>query len=150
MAQTTGSMTCVDYKIELSTDGSNWTDVSGTVQKVTPSGRERATSETHTAGADTPIVHGGKLSAQLITVDLLYTETGGEAFLLLDGYHTAATPIAWRCSPRGGQTGEKTFTTGLGPIQKLDRPPADFSASANPIMVQCVSLHPTTTTATAS
>jgi hypothetical protein len=147
MAQTTGAISSKDFKIEGSVNGSAWVDYSGVALKLTPSARERATSETHTADMDTPIVLAGKLSAQVVDVEFLYTEVSTELFDDLQAQHIAAGGGAWywRWSPKGGQSTEWQFTTTAGFINMLSNPPMDMSgAAAAPVVITAKTIHPST------
>lgn len=150
MAQTTGAISSKDYKLEGGVNGSSWEDYSGVSFKATFPGKERATSEKHTAEGDTPIVLAGKMSAQKVTVEFLYTEVSSELYSDLLTAHDAGTAWYWRASPKGGQSTEFQFTTGAGFIEHLDTPPMDEDNSAAPITISVTTIHPTNTKSAAA
>ena len=55
MAQTTGSVAQSNFKIEVSTNGSAWTDISGQSNTVETDGGEHQTGEQYTADGDVPV-----------------------------------------------------------------------------------------------
>ncbi len=114
MAQTTGAMSMRDAKVELSTNGTVWTDVSGFFSSVEVSGGERDVSEKKTASGDTPIITIGKRAGMDIKVSTVYTEAASEPFEIVNTAYEAGSALYVRWSPKGGQSGEKQFTSGVG------------------------------------
>lgn len=114
MAQATNAMSWANAKIEISTNGSSWTAISGFTNSLQVGGGERAMGEFFTGDADYPIVTSGKRSMIELTVKVVYSEGAGEAFsVVLDAYQNN-TNIWLRWSPAGGTTGQFQFTTGKG------------------------------------
>ena len=72
MAQTGDGISLVNGTVEMSTNFSTWTDISGFSNSLVPEGAERATGELATADGDTPVLTTGKLSALVrsLTVEL--------------------------------------------------------------------------------
>lgn len=133
MAQVTGAVSASDAKIEVSTDGSSWTNVSGMANTVTMTGGGRTTGETYTFDGDGPIVTSGKSQPFEITLGGVYTEGASDLFNLAYTPWKNGTDFYVRWSPKGGQTGEKVYTTGAGRITALTFPNGD-AASGAPIM----------------
>lgn len=108
MAQTTGAIPKSNYKVEVSTDGSNWTDISGNGATVELDGGEQMIGEQHTALGNVPVVvPSHKVSAVTANVSVLYTETAGEAFKVVwDRYVSTNKTIYFRYSPKGGNSGD--------------------------------------------
>ena len=146
MAQTTGGMSFRNAVIEISTDGTTWTDISGVANKLKVKGPERKAGSVHTASGDTPIVTIGKLEALEIEADLVYSEVTTEAYTVLEGYHKAATAVRMRWSPKGTATGNYRYTTDAGYITELP-PPAGDTDKADPVMVSLAFTSPAYTKA---
>jgi len=112
MAQTTGNLPQGQCQVEVSTNGSSWTDISGSVASVTTGAGEQMTGEQHTFDGQFPIVTGsGKMAATTAEFSIVYTETASEAFTIVydrfkDG---GAGTIYVRYSPAGGQSTESRF-----------------------------------------
>lgn len=136
MAQTTGSLPQGKCQVEVSVNGSTWTDISGQVTSVALSGGEQLTGEQHTFDGQYPIVTGsGKMGAVTATFNFVYTETSSEAFDVVftrfeDG---GVGTIYVRYSPAGGQSSEFRYfaTNDAGsaatavPITACNPPDAD-------------------------
>lgn len=136
MTQTTGAVTAIDAKLEYSADGTNWTDMSGVSNRVTPGGGERGVTETGTLGTEQPIVSVGRRGRVTLDIVILYTETDSDPFhVLYDTYYMAKTPIYFRMAPRGGQANEYLFTGGPGYITKM--PPIDELNADSEDLLKC-------------
>lgn len=111
MSQTTGAFAQSNFQVEVSLNGSSWTDISGEVANVTVDGGDQLIGEQHTADGEVPVVVGSnKTEAKTVTVSILYTETTGEAFQIVnDRYDGADKTIYLRYSPAGGGSGAKRF-----------------------------------------
>jgi hypothetical protein len=111
MAQTTGAFAQSGFKVEVSLNGSDWTDISGQATNVAVEGGDQMVGEQHTADGEVPVVTGSnKTEAKTVTVSILYTETNGEAFQIVnDRYDGADKTIYLRYSPAGGGTGDKRW-----------------------------------------
>ena len=82
MAQTTGAMSGVSVAVSYSNDGTNFTDISGSVNSVTPSGGGRQSGEAYSFDGDHAVVGSGKREPLEIEVNSIYTELAGEAFVV--------------------------------------------------------------------
>jgi len=118
MAQTTNALSWADCKIELSANGTAWTDVSGFANSVSVDGGERATGEFFTDDGDTPIVTSGKRGTLEVTVKAVYTEAGSDPYAMAIAAYEGNTPLYIRWSPKGGASTNFQFTTGLGHVLK--------------------------------
>lgn len=110
--QTTGGISKgTNEKVEVSTDGSTWTDISGEITSVKPSGGEQMIGEQHVASGNYPIVVGSnKVAASTVEVSLVYTETAGEAFQVVWArYEGTQKSIYLRWSPKGGAVGDERY-----------------------------------------
>lgn len=113
MAQTTGGISRAGYKVEVSTNGSDWTDISGAGATVTTSGGEQLVGEQNTADGSAPVVTGtNKVGSRNVEVRCLYTETSGEAWKVVSArYNGAVKTIYLRYSPAGGGSTTQRFST---------------------------------------
>lgn len=110
--QTTGGISKgTNEKVEVSTDGSTWTDISGDVTAVKTSGGEQMVGEQHVASGSYPIVIGSnKVAAVTVEVSIVYTETAGEAFQVVWArFEGAQKSIYMRWSPKGGAVGDERY-----------------------------------------
>lgn len=129
--QITDQVSWANCKVELSVDPALlvWTDISGETSSIEQNGGDRAVSTKHTAKGDTPIITQGKRDGIEITVHTVYSEVVTRAPLVAEAAYEAGTLAAVRWSPRGGLTGQKQFTTGLGPIKSFLYPVGDAESS---------------------
>lgn len=111
MAQTTGAIAQGKFLVEVSTDGSSWTDISGSSAQVTPSGGDQLTGSQHVAAGSAAVVVGAnKTEPAEAEVKILYTETTGEAFRVVKARYDGATKtIYFRYTPSGTGTGNKRY-----------------------------------------
>lgn len=136
MAQTTGAVSCTDAKVEFSTNGSSWTDVSGSANSVDPGTQTRQNGETYTFQGDTAILTAGKREPLDVTVRAVYTETAGEAYATLRAAFEATGSVGYiRYSPRGGATGQDVYTSPAGIITDCSYPMAD-ATDADPKLME--------------
>ncbi len=134
MAQTTGQITGKDLEIQLSTDGTNYTDYSGSTNAVEPSGGERSKGELHTFDTDYPLIATGKRAAVTVKIKVVYTEVSGEAADTLHGYYVNDTPVYLRFRPRGTAATRWQFTGGPGYITTMVAPQLD-AGNGEPVAV---------------
>lgn len=116
MSQTTNALPEAGYIVEISTNGSTWTDVSGSNTTVENGGGEMGVAESHTAeGREAIVKSTGKVSPRELKFKSLYTDTSGESFALLWAIFISATPNVYvRYSPAGGAASTKRFVTAVG------------------------------------
>lgn len=134
MAQTTGALSCVNGKIEFSTNGSSWTDISGFANSLEPSGGNRQTGEMYTLSGDTAVITSGKREPIELEVKILYTEGGSDAFEVVRAAYEAGTRGYLRWSPDTGAAGDFLFTSDSGPISEFAYPPA-MAEEAGPVAI---------------
>jgi hypothetical protein len=136
MAQTTGSMSGVNMKIMVSNNNSDYTDVSGTANRVAVSGFARQSGENYTFDGDHAVVGAGKREPVEIEVTAIYTELAGEAFVLTWAEFDADDGDDYwlRWSPGGGDTGDYGYTSTTGVITACS-PPSGESAPGDPLTI---------------
>jgi hypothetical protein len=130
-----GEMSFAKAKIEVSTNGTSWTDISGAATAIEVKGGERKTGEAYAYSLDYPVITQGKREPIEVTVKALYTEGTGEAFETVRAAYEGGTGLYVRWSPKGGATGSFQFTTDQGIVTSLTYP-AGEAESGDPLMVE--------------
>jgi len=125
------AITAKNTKVEYSTDGVTYTDISAEVVAVEVGDGSRMTSDVYAFDADTALVLAGKREPLDVTVRLLYTDAG--AWDALRQEFENATTVYFRWSPTGGASGAKQYDAS-GPVTALTYP-AGEAASADPVAV---------------
>lgn len=136
MAQTTAQKPQACGKLELSPDGSSWTDYSGGTQSVTGAEQTRMSGEAYTLDGDTAVIAGGKREPMELVFACVYTETDAEVYEQTRAqFETAGCdgPLYARWSPGGGNAGDEQLTTSKGILVSFTYPPMDAS-TGGPIM----------------
>lgn len=115
MAQTTTAYTPRNARVALSTDGSSYTDVSGSTTAFSAGDGTRLIGSAHTLEGEGPIIGAGKLDVQTSSFTFLYTETAGEAYITAYNAFIAANSTLYaRVDPLGSTTGNYRFTSSKG------------------------------------
>ena len=102
MGQTTAAITFRNAKVELSSDGSTWSDVSGSTSAVIVDGGERPVTEFVPLFSETTKAKTGERARVDIVVKSVYTEVPGEAYSILDTAYLIGGEIGLRWTPAGG------------------------------------------------
>lgn len=111
MPQTLTAMNTVDAVVELSTDGTTWTNVSGSSNKVEVSPQTADSGMAATLEGQYKIVRAGKYNPVDITFTGLYTETTSEFYAVVHGQkNVPGRPLYFRYTP-GGYNGDHRFYT---------------------------------------
>lgn len=114
MSQTIGGMSLKDAALELSVDGTVWTNHGGTAVEVEVTGGDYPTADTHNADTAAPIVTQGKPNSFKLTITTIYTEIALEAQALVQAAYTARTALYLRWTPKGIAVSNKIYTTKAG------------------------------------
>ena len=135
MAQTTGQVPLACGQVEVSTDGSNWTDISGSAQSVSGTEQPRNVGEGYTLDGDAAVLAAGKLQPMDVVIQIIYTESDTEAYDIARAVHETACGAAYyiRWSPGGGDVGDDRITSGAGLVSNFQYPPMD-AAAGGPII----------------
>lgn len=149
MTQTTGGLSMRNCKIEMSINGSVWTDISGFSNVINWDSGDRDTDSVPTFDGDTKIVTAGKRNPINVTAKIVYTEGVSDAFEVARAAYEAATAFYLRWSPKGGTTGNFNYTTDSGIVKNPILPQGD-SGSAAAVLVDIVMITPKVTKATAA
>jgi hypothetical protein len=136
MTQTTNEMSGAAAQVEISTNGSVWTDISGHEQSVQLPPQTRASGVRYTHDGDTAVITFGKREPVEITVNILYTEEATDGFEVLRAQHETAGggAVYLRWSPAGGSGGDFQYATGATKLSQFQYPPVD-AEDAQPIAV---------------
>lgn len=115
MAQTIVAFPQSGYKVEISSDGATWKDISGVGANVEVAGGEQQVGEQMTALGEYAIVTAGnKIAPYDITIRSVYTEDANEAFVVAyTVFEGSDKQIYARWSPAGGSAGKFQFTTSI-------------------------------------
>lgn len=143
MAQTTGAVSARNSVLEMSTNGTAWTDISGFATSIEPGESARQFEETYTFDGDAPIVTTGKKESVEITAKVVYTEGSTDAFEVVRAAFENQTPVYFRWAPKGTATGNFRFTTSEGKVLTFKYPMLDASsAEAIPceLTIRCSSI----------
>lgn len=138
MAQATGVPNFVEAKVEYSTDGSAWTDISGYCAGVSTEGGDRQTGEGYTFDGDEPIVGVGKKTPTIVEIRVMYTETDEDpfdkAFEAFDASPPTQFQIRW-WPTEGDAAGEFGYYTAAD-SRVINRPlPQGTPEDAGPIEI---------------
>jgi hypothetical protein len=138
MPQTNTALNTIDAVVEVSVNGTAWTNISGSTNKVEPPEITADIGSVATLEGQYKIVRAGKFNPAEIKVTIVYSENAAtEAFAIL---YTQANlpgkPIYLRWTP-GGSNGEDRFFTAdatdqkaVGRISRLQIPGADAETPA--------------------
>ena len=139
MAQTTNSIWGGAAQIEMSTNGSDWTDISGHAQSVQPDAVSRRIGEKWTFDGEYPIVKVGKRNSIGITCGIIYTEQAADAFEIARAQFESAGGGTFylRWSPGGGDAGDFQYTTDAGFLREFNYAPVD-SEEDGPMSVEII------------
>lgn len=113
MAAPTTSTCQSSFIVEISSDGTNWTDISGSAVSLSLDGGDQMIGEQRTAENNFALlVACGKTEPYNLTIRSVYSEDNPGAFLNAWSRFTGATKtLAARWSPRGGAAGTARFFT---------------------------------------
>lgn len=135
MAQTTGAISFKANKLEVSTDNTNWNDISGFSNEIEPDGGDRESGEGYTYDGDTAILTLGKRGPFNLKVKVVYTEGASDPQEVVRAAYESGSPLYLRWSPKGGLSGNFRYTTDAGFV--ISAPyPGGSAKSADPVMTQ--------------
>lgn len=132
MAQTTGAINGLATVLSLKVGAGSYVDISGSSQSVDPPSSEFGIGEANTWGASTAILTTGNFVPQDVKVNILYTETASEAFLLAVDAHENRTAVQLKWVPAG--SGGIEYETNAGGYIKAIVLPVGDATSSGPLM----------------
>ena len=142
MAQTANSTSARNAVVEVSPDGTTWTNISGVANTVSSGDGTRLTGEANTFDGDGTIVVAGKLEAQESNVKLIYTEDG-VGYEILRGYFGSTNSTCYlRVAPNGATTGNYRHTSAKGVITKFPQFPELDASSGDVQAIELTIKHP--------
>ena len=109
-------------KVEISANGTSWTDISGYATNIDPGEMLRTDGGVFVFAADKGQVTTGKLAIREVALDLLYTEGLSDAFKLIRAAIESDLPYYLRWSPQGGSSGDFLFTSDVGKFLAIGDP----------------------------
>ena len=151
MALPTGILSSCTMCVELSTNGTTWSDFSDWLAVVDPSPVTRPTAEQAVFGEDTMATAVGKREPIEVTIRSVYTEgtTTADPFYYIWSQWTTACggALAVRWAPAGCTTDHQVFSTATatGHYSRLisQTPPGGDAGEPGPIMWEAVVRAPT-------
>lgn len=152
MAQTTGQIPMACGQVEVSTNGVDYSDISGSAMSVTPAEQARNVGEQYTLEGDTAVMAAGKLQPLDVVLQIIYTESDTEAYDRARAIHETACGVVYyiRWSPGGGDVGDDRITSGAGYVTSFQYPPMDATAGGPTITSYTIRVPSVTTAAIAS
>jgi len=123
--------------VEISANGTTWTDISAAANSVSVDGGERMAEALYTFGVDVATITTGPREPLEVTVRLVYTEGSSDAFETVRAAYEDGELLYVRWSPRGGNTGDFRYTSGAGVIKSLNYPGGE-AGSAEVVMCEFV------------
>ena len=144
MPQSIGINNTVDAVVELSADGTNWTNSGGSICKVTPSTQTADSGSVATHEGQYKAVRSGKYNPMTLTITGVYTEIAAEFYALLHAQKNVPGRPLWVRYTPFSSNGEHRFVTadGLGAkaagrIKEFPYPGTD-AGDATPALVEVV------------
>lgn len=133
MAQTTAAMTGASATLEINTNNTTFVSIAGSSQSVDVVEFTRLNGSAYTLEGDTAVLTFGRQPPVTVTVNCLYTEAAGEAFLKAVSAIQANQYAQIRWKPAGAAGYQFTTISG-GRISSVSLPGNDAS-SGEPLMV---------------
>lgn len=136
MARTTEALSFVAADVEVSQDGSTWTDLSSYGTSIAVAGGDRSTGEINVFDDERPIVTAGKKASQDVTIRYAYTEEVAGPFATLRGWDDTEGGIIYvRFWPAGQVAGNFVFETGEAIITTFNDPGGE-AGSGEPVLCE--------------
>lgn len=130
MAQTTNAISFRAGRVEISINGTVWTDISGFSASITVDGGERETEDTQTFDGDTPILTAGKRGSLEVKVKIVYTEGVSDPQEVVRTAYEAASALYVRWYPKGSTSGNFLYTTDPGIVKNHPYPGGEAESAA--------------------
>ena len=140
MAQTTGAITGAAAKVQIDVNSAGYVDISGSSQSIDAVEFTRLNGSAHTFDGDYAVLTFGKQPPTEITVNILYTEASGEAFLTAVSALKNNHSVKLKWQPNGA-AGKYFETPAGGKISSVSLPGNDAS-SGEPLMVSFTVMAP--------
>ncbi len=134
MAQLAAAISLRDCDVEVSTNGTTWTNISGAASSVEVSGGDRQTGDVYTFDGDTALLTYGKREPLEVTVKIVYSEGTAEPFEIVRAAYEAGTAFYVRWAPRGNVTGRARYTTAEGRVTSFTYPAGE--SNGDPVLTK--------------
>jgi len=135
MTIVSGFGSAVDAYVEISTNGTSWTNISGATNALEPDPVKRKFGEAYVFGAADPGVTVGKNESVEIKMSVLFTQGASDAFATVKAAFDNKTDVYFRWTPFGNVAGNARFTTGAGKVLEFMYPKIN-AESADAIMCE--------------
>lgn len=122
------AITMKNCKVEFSTGGTSWTDVSSDANAVMVDGFELDTDNQPVFNQAKRIQTAGGFAIGTVKVRALYAESTSGAWGMAQSAHDNRTPLYIRWSPQGGSTGNYHYTTDAGYVKNAVWPAGEADA----------------------
>lgn len=129
--------TMKNNKVEISTNGTTWTNVTTSANSISVDGGERMTEDLFVFGADVAEIMSGPREPLEVTLRVVYSEGANEAWETIRAQYESGGLLYVRWSPRGGTTGQFQFTTDAGAITSFGYPVGE-AEGAEPVLCEVV------------
>jgi len=110
--------------VEVSSNNSDWTDISNVIDKVEPSESTIKTGEVYTQDGDNPILTSGKNEPLELALAGVYSDLATEGYTVVKALISCGAAIYVRYGPND-TTGDPEFTTGSGVFSGFQEPGLD-------------------------
>ena len=124
-----------NLKIEVSTNNTTWTNITGQANAISVDGGERMTEDLFYFGQDTGEIVTGPREPLEVTVKVVYLESATGAFETVRQAYEAGSSLYVRWSPQGGAAGNFQFATDAGVVTSFGYPTGE-AGSADPLMCE--------------
>lgn len=127
--------TMKNCKVEISTNGTSWTDITSTANSISVDGGERMAEDLFVFGADTAEILSGPREPLEVTLRVVYTEGASDAWETIRQQYESGGSLYIRWSPLGGTTGKFQYTTDAGVVTSFGYPVGE-SGGADPVLCE--------------
>ena len=126
----------IDAKVEYSTNGTAWTDISEYCDGVSVSGGDRMTGEAYRFQNDYALTGIGPRQPVEVTINFAYTEGASEPYQAARTAYEAHSQFQFRWWPYGGEVTEFGFYTDTDSRITSEPLPVGTADSADPTFVE--------------
>ena len=133
MSNCPDGISAVDVKLQVSTNGTVWDDISGQGNTIEPGEQTRMVGSAFSFDCDTAIITSGKREELEIAVNVIYTEITDEAFDILELAFVANDNVWLRWHPQGEVAPNYQFDVLKGILSSFQSPQID-AGSADPLL----------------
>lgn len=130
MAQTTGAMNSLNADVDVSANGTAWTDVGGSLNSFTPDAQQRGIGQRKTIDGPMPIVVSGRKEIVNVSMNGVFTTVTAEAFKVLEAINDSTDGTIYvRYFPEGRASGNTMYRSGKGILSSFQHPPIEADSN---------------------